>query len=148
MEDEAGIGRPFCIRLSERRRDQFGAGDGRYPVGDDFPGKQVQNDGDVIVLPLQLITGDVADPDLVGPFRREVLVENVLLWDRRRQPVVIFLRGRTHADQTHLLHDGCDKSLAHPLALLDENGADLVRSKYLVVFLSPSCARETGDPFN
>lgn len=82
----------------------------------------------------QLVAGDVADPDLVRAFRREVLVENVFLWDRRRQPIMVFLRGRTHADQAHILHDGCDELLAHPLATLDENGADLVRTKYLVVF--------------
>lgn len=75
VEDEAGAGRPFRIRLSERRRDQFGAGDSGYSVGDDFSGKQVQNDGDVIVLAFHLVAGDVADSDLVGPFRSEVLVK-------------------------------------------------------------------------
>ena len=134
MEDEAGAGCPFRIRLPERRRDQFGAGNSGYPVSDDLPREQVQNDGDVIVLAFQLVAGNIADPYLIWALCGEVLVENVFLWDGRHQPIMIFLRGRTHADQTHILHDGRHESLAHPLTSLDEDGADLVRTKYLVVF--------------
>lgn len=47
-------------------------------MGDDFPGKQVQNDGNVIVFAFQLITRDVADPYLIGPFRSEVLVVGLI----------------------------------------------------------------------
>ena len=133
VEDEALVGRPLCICLPERRRDQLCAGDGGYPVGNDFPGKQVQNDGDVIVLALQPITGDITDPYLIWALCGEILIENILLGDGTRQPIVIFLRGRAHADQAHILHNGCNESLAHPLAPLNEDGADLVRSKDLMI---------------
>ena len=107
VEDEAIMGHPFPICLPECCCDQFGTGDSGYPVGDDPPREQVQNDGDIIVFAFQLVASDIADPDLVGSFRSKVLIENVLLWDGTRQPIVIFLRGRAHADQAHILHDGC-----------------------------------------
>ena len=49
VEDEAVVGHPLRIRMSECRCNQFSTSNSGYPMGDDFPGKQVQNDSDVIV---------------------------------------------------------------------------------------------------
>lgn len=57
VEDGAVDRHSFVIHLSKCWCNRLGAGDGRYPGGDDVPGERVQNDGNVAVLILQLAVG-------------------------------------------------------------------------------------------
>lgn len=61
-------------------------------MGDDFSEKPGQNDSDMIVFAFQLVAGDIADPDLVGPFRGGILVGDIPLVP---QNVVIERPGET-----------------------------------------------------
>lgn len=84
---------------------------------------------------LYLVVSNVTDPDLIEPFCREALIEDVLFGDGSSEAPIVLFRGWTHADKIHILHDRSHKALAHTLTLLDKDGAGLIGSKYLMVFL-------------
>ena len=72
------LGRPALReRHVERVEDELGAQMRRHRPADDAPAPRVEHDGEVEEAGPRRDVGDVGDPELVGPGRREVAVDEI-----------------------------------------------------------------------